>query len=235
MSLPIPNLDDRSFDDLMKEARSLIPVYDREWTNYNPSDPGITLLELFSWLSEMSIYRINKVPEENYRRFLRLLGIEYLFRWNEVPGDDINDLIDFLVEKYGVNWVKIARIEKIDAERTTRIYIENKSILLKLNEKEDKVTIVLDNGVIHELDVKKELRIYENLRSGYLFSWDNIPGSDKPSESRRPTDRLAFFVELGAREGVERARGADEEEEKRDFRSAEDPSPAARYLADATR
>jgi hypothetical protein len=46
---------------------------------------------------------------------------------------------------------------------------------------------------------------------------------------------LAFFVELGAQEGVERARGADEEEEKRDFRSAEDPSPAARYLADATR
>ncbi|GFO97061.1 hypothetical protein ig2599ANME_1259 [groundwater metagenome] len=75
MSLPIPNLDDRSFDDLMKEARSLIPVYDREWTNYNPSDPGITLLELFSWLSEMSIYRINKVPEENYRNFLKLIGV----------------------------------------------------------------------------------------------------------------------------------------------------------------
>ena len=61
------------------------------------------------------------------------------------------------------------------------------------------------------------------------------PPPPAPSESRRPTDRLAFFVELGAQEGVERARGADEEEEKRDFRSAEDPSPAARYLADATR
>lgn len=76
MSLPIPNLDDRNFEDLMKEARSLIPTYNKEWTNYNPSDPGITLLELFAWLSEMVIYRVNRVPDENYRKFLKLIGIE---------------------------------------------------------------------------------------------------------------------------------------------------------------
>lgn len=76
MPLPIPNLDDRSFDDLMKEAISLIPVYNKEWTNYNPSDPGITLLELFAWLSDMVIYRVNQVPEENYKKFLKLIGIE---------------------------------------------------------------------------------------------------------------------------------------------------------------
>jgi hypothetical protein len=76
MSLPIPNLDDRSFDDLMKEATALIPTYNKEWTNYNSSDPGITLLELFSWLCEMVIYRINQVPEVNYREFLKLLGVE---------------------------------------------------------------------------------------------------------------------------------------------------------------
>lgn len=77
MSLPIPNLDDKSFDDLMKEAKALIPIYDKEWTNYNPSDPGITLLELFSWLCEMVIYRINQVPEVNYGKFLKLLGVEF--------------------------------------------------------------------------------------------------------------------------------------------------------------
>lgn len=76
MPLPIPNLDDRRFDDLMKEAISLIPVYNKEWTNYNPSDPGITLLELFAWLTEMVIYRVNQVPDENYIKFLKLIGIE---------------------------------------------------------------------------------------------------------------------------------------------------------------
>jgi hypothetical protein len=76
MSLPLPDLDDRSFDDLMKEVQSLIPIYNKEWTNFNPSDPGITLLELFAWLSEMVIYRTNQVTEENYRKFLELIGIE---------------------------------------------------------------------------------------------------------------------------------------------------------------
>lgn len=75
MSLPIYNLDDRSFDDLMKEALSLIPRYNRDWSNYNPSDPGITLLELFAWLSELVIYRTNQVPEKNYHKFLELIGI----------------------------------------------------------------------------------------------------------------------------------------------------------------
>jgi hypothetical protein len=76
MSLPIPNLDDRTFDDLMKEARSLIPRYNNEWTNHNPQDPGITLLELFAWLTEMIIYRTNQIPEENYWAFLKLSGVE---------------------------------------------------------------------------------------------------------------------------------------------------------------
>lgn len=83
--LPIPKLDDRNFQDLMEEARSLIPVYDKEWTDHNPSDPGITLLELFSWLSDMLIYRIDQVPEENYRKFLELIGT------NPSPDEDIEE------------------------------------------------------------------------------------------------------------------------------------------------
>lgn len=77
MSLNLQNIDDDlDFEELMKEAKSLIPVYAPEWTNHNPSDPGITLVELFAWLCEMIIYRINQVPEKNYLRFLNLLGIQ---------------------------------------------------------------------------------------------------------------------------------------------------------------
>jgi hypothetical protein len=73
MTLPVPRLDDRSFDDLVEEARALIRTHQPEWTNYNPSDPGITLLELFAWLCEMLIYRADQVPERHKRAFLRLL------------------------------------------------------------------------------------------------------------------------------------------------------------------
>lgn len=76
MSLAIPNLDNLNFEELVKEAKSLIPIYDPEWTNHNPSDPGITLIELFAWLCEMVLYRIDQVPDENYEHFLNLLGIK---------------------------------------------------------------------------------------------------------------------------------------------------------------
>jgi hypothetical protein len=76
MTLPTPNLDDRTFDDIVEEAIRLIPQYCPEWTNYNPSDPGITLVELFAWMTEMILYRLNKVPDKVYVTLLDLIGIK---------------------------------------------------------------------------------------------------------------------------------------------------------------
>ncbi len=76
MPLKAPELDTRSFDDLLSEARRRIPRYTPEWTDFNPSDPGMTLLELYAWLSEMMLYQMNRVPERNYIKFLQLLDLE---------------------------------------------------------------------------------------------------------------------------------------------------------------
>ncbi len=79
MALPSPNLDDLRFQqDLMDEARLRIIRYCPEWTDYNVSDPGITLLELFSWMTELIVYRLNKVPEKNYIKFLDMVGVELM-------------------------------------------------------------------------------------------------------------------------------------------------------------
>jgi hypothetical protein len=75
MPLPVPNLDDRTFEQLVTEGRSLIPRYSRAWTNHNPSDPGITLLELFAYLTETAIFQLNQVPDASIERFLRLIGV----------------------------------------------------------------------------------------------------------------------------------------------------------------
>ena len=40
VTIPIPVLDDRSFDQLVAEAKARIPVHTPEWTNLNDSDPG---------------------------------------------------------------------------------------------------------------------------------------------------------------------------------------------------
>ena len=75
--MPIPqiNLDDRTFDQLAAEGRALIPRYFPAWTDYNESDPGITLLELFAYLIEAAIYQTNRVPVRSLERFAALAGI----------------------------------------------------------------------------------------------------------------------------------------------------------------
>lgn len=75
MILPTPVLDDRRFQDIVDEAKRLIPRYCPEWTDHNVSDPGIALLELFAWMTEMILYRLNQVPDLLYTRFLELMGI----------------------------------------------------------------------------------------------------------------------------------------------------------------
>jgi hypothetical protein len=74
MPLQLPKLDDRHYADLVAEARRLIPVHDPDWTDHNPSDPGITLLELFAYLTEMLLYRLDRVTGDNQRKFLKLLN-----------------------------------------------------------------------------------------------------------------------------------------------------------------
>lgn len=73
--LPRIPLDDRTFESILQEARRGIPGHLPEWTDENTHDPGITFLELFSWLSEMQQFYLSRVPERNLRKFLDLLGV----------------------------------------------------------------------------------------------------------------------------------------------------------------
>ena len=75
MSLPEPTFDSRTYRDILNEALARIPTHNPEWTNFNDSDPGVTLLQLFSFMTENIIYRANLIPERNRQKFLRLLGI----------------------------------------------------------------------------------------------------------------------------------------------------------------
>ena len=74
--LPDIQLDDRRFQDLVSEARLRITRTCPEWTEHNVSDPGITLIELFAWMTEMTIFRLNRVPDKLHVTLLELLGIQ---------------------------------------------------------------------------------------------------------------------------------------------------------------
>ena len=74
--LPAPNLDDRTFQDLVDEAKRLVQHRCPEWTDHNVSDPGVTLIEAFAQMVDQLIYRLNRVPDLNYVKFLELIGVE---------------------------------------------------------------------------------------------------------------------------------------------------------------
>src|ERR1044071_5129365 len=88
MPITLPNLDDRRYADLVEEARSLIPTYAPEWTDHNESDPGITLIELFAYLSEMLIYRLNRVTDATRYAFLKLLDPTFVPPATQSAGGD---------------------------------------------------------------------------------------------------------------------------------------------------
>ncbi|HEV2088483.1 MAG TPA: putative baseplate assembly protein, partial [Cryptosporangiaceae bacterium] len=75
MVLPAPNLDDRRFQDLVDDAKRLVQQRCPEWTDHNVSDPGITLIEAFASMVDQLLYRLNRVPDRHYLRFLDLIGV----------------------------------------------------------------------------------------------------------------------------------------------------------------
>jgi len=94
---PELDLDDKSFDELVQEARTLISRYCPEWTDHNIHDPGITFIELFAWLAEMQIYQLDRITENNYRKFLELVNI--------FPGTQKPAKVDVTFEPKGAGLV----------------------------------------------------------------------------------------------------------------------------------
>jgi Baseplate J-like protein len=123
MILPLPNLDDRRWSDLVEEGRNLIPRYAPEWTDFNVHDPGIMLLELFAWITEMDIFRLNRVPESHRRKFLALLGITLQ------PPQVAQSVVEFSLRNGNawvgsppmMNWVDLPATTEVETAETERL------------------------------------------------------------------------------------------------------------------
>lgn len=74
MGLDLPELDDRTHEELLEQAKKLIPAYSDQWTDFNPHDPGITILEILAWLTETHTYQLDQITDEHREKYLQLIG-----------------------------------------------------------------------------------------------------------------------------------------------------------------
>lgn len=113
MPLTAPNLDDMQYSDIVSQAQTLIPRYAPEWTNFNNSDPGMTLVQLFAWMTEIVIYRLNQVPDRNYIKFLQLLGIELK------PAQPATANLTFSLSRPDISFVIVPQGTQVAANSST--------------------------------------------------------------------------------------------------------------------
>lgn len=81
--LPELVLDNETFDEIMIAARNRIVSLYPEWTDFNYHDPGITLIEMFSWLKESQQFFMDQVGEDARTAYLKLLGMR---RRTKIPA-----------------------------------------------------------------------------------------------------------------------------------------------------
>src|SRR5258708_7928695 len=75
MALAQIKLDDLTWADMVKAIRGRIATDSNgQWTLHAPVDPGATLLDLFAWLFEQRIYRMDQIPDSLVRACLTMMG-----------------------------------------------------------------------------------------------------------------------------------------------------------------
>lgn len=113
-----PNLDDRTWQQIVDETKRRIPEVAPEWTDHNPSDLGITLIELFAWMAEQIIWRLNQVPEKNYIAFLNLLDI------TRDPPKPARVALHFTVSRRDVRIPRYTQVATVATEQEDAVIFE---------------------------------------------------------------------------------------------------------------
>lgn len=177
MTLPTPQLDNRSFQSIVDEAKRKIPELLPEWTNHNVSDPGIALIELFAWMTELMLFRLNQVPDAFYTHVLNMIGLSP-FSATAATAD--------LTFWLSAATPEVVVIDKGSAVATTglvgeaRVFTTTSDLMIA----QPQLQSVVVSPMPHKFDdVLPELKVVNNTRPVRCF-----PRQDKPA----PDD--AFYI-----------------------------------------
>jgi predicted phage baseplate assembly protein len=178
MSDIAPNLDDLRFQkDLVDEARRRIIRYCPEWTDYNLSDPGITLIELFSWMTEMLVYRLNRVPEKNYLKFLEMMGV------HQAPASSAKAELTFYLS---------VPLPITPGDDITAFIPQGLEVSTRPGEEEEEIQFTVDERMVIAPPQLIHLRCEGNFHKNYLpsLAWDTFYAFSRP----RPKEGDTFYM-----------------------------------------
>jgi predicted phage baseplate assembly protein len=170
MPLPAPNLDDRRFQQLVDDAKRLVQQRCPEWTDHNVSDPGVTLIETFAYMVDQMLYRLNRVPDRNYIKFLELIGVKLL------PPTAARALITF--------WLTAAQEQTVSVplgtEASTQRTDAEEAVSFTVTETLDIVACSLERlaSVVDGSTVRDHTSILNNLNERF-YCFDTVP---KPND-----------------------------------------------------
>ena len=202
MSLPLPQLDDKTFAQFMEDARKLIPRDAPNWTDYNTHDPGITFIELFAWLTEIQRYYLDQVRDENYLKFLKLLGVRL-----KDANSAITDVSFSFVDQQMLTPVLVPQRTKLTTKE--KIVFETDESVLLVPAQLGKIISSYGRERKDNLDVdrQKGLSFYafgETAQIGsflylgfeplYLFDWDKVPNCEKNADTERLKQYLDQYL-----------------------------------------
>ena len=74
--LPVVDLDTETYEEILERARRMISGIYPQWTDYNEHDPGITFLQLLSWMKEMQQFHLDQIGNGHKEMYLKLLGMK---------------------------------------------------------------------------------------------------------------------------------------------------------------
>jgi hypothetical protein len=109
--LPSPNLDDRTFDELVAGAVARIKAAGAAWKEPAPGDPGMVLIDAFAYVTEQLLFRLNRIPEKAYVEFLNLIGATLY------PPSAANVTLTFTTQQPASAKIVIPRGTRVSAAR----------------------------------------------------------------------------------------------------------------------
>ena len=127
--------------------------------------------------------------------FIVEVDVMYMFRWDNVPGDESEGLLSYLKDEFGIDWAEGADIHRSDDGKIIGITRDENSAEIRLDEEKGKAELVIKgykDDKTYDLNVKKEnggLIIYnaKNIRASDIKKWKNkkkmierIIDSEKP-------------------------------------------------------